>query len=77
MNTIQHFNQKQLSLRLGVSEGSLERWRKEGTGPDFMKTNGLVRYRLSDIEAYEEKCLRVSTMARANQANTLAVGGQR
>lgn len=56
-----HFNQKQLANRWDVSEGTLERWRSEGIGPVFLKLKGQVRYRLVDIEAYEESCLVYST----------------
>ena len=34
----------------------------EGIGPKFLKLNCAVRYRLSDIEVYEESCLLPSTM---------------
>ncbi len=60
MDTI-HFNQKQLADRWAVSEGTLERWRSEGIGPVFLKLKGQVRYRLVDIEAFEESCLASST----------------
>ena len=56
-----HFNQKQLANRWDVSEGTLERWRSEGIGAVFLKLKGQVRYRLVDIEAYEESCLVSST----------------
>ncbi|MGB4347634.1 MAG: helix-turn-helix domain-containing protein [Burkholderiaceae bacterium] len=54
---ITHFNQKQLANRWDVSEGTLERWRSEGIRPVFFKLKGQVRYRLVDIEAFEESCL--------------------
>ena len=56
-----HFNQTQLANRWDVSEGTLERWRSEGIGAVFLKLKGQVRYRLVDIEAYEESCLVSST----------------
>ena len=58
---IVHLNQKQLANRWTVSEATLERWRSEGIGPVFLKLQGKVRYRLVDIEAYEESCLTSST----------------
>lgn len=61
---VAHLNQKQLAARWGISEASLERWRCEGIGPKFMKLMGRVVYRMVDIEAYEESCLRVSTVQR-------------
>lgn len=56
-----HLNQKQLAGRWTVSEATLERWRTEGIGPAFLKLNGQVRYRLVDLEAFEESSLSAST----------------
>lgn len=56
MNIV-HLDQKQLATRWGISQASLERWRCEGIGPAYLKLKGLVRYRLCDIESYEESCL--------------------
>lgn len=58
---VKHMNQRQVADRWNVSEATLERWRSEGIGPRFMKIQGRVLYRLQDIEAYEEQCLREST----------------
>lgn len=58
---VKHMNQRQVADRWSVSEATLERWRSEGIGPRFMKIQGRVLYRLQDIEAYEEQCLREST----------------
>ncbi|BBE50934.1 hypothetical protein OYT1_ch1377 [Ferriphaselus amnicola] len=59
---IVHLDQKQLATRWGISQASLERWRCEGIGPAYLKLKGVVRYRLRDIESYEESCL--STFVR-------------
>lgn len=56
-----HLNQKQLATRWAVSEATLERWRTDGIGPMFLKLSGQVRYRLIDIEAFENSCLSTST----------------
>jgi len=56
-----HLNQKQLATRWAISEATLERWRSDGIGPMFLKLSGQVRYRLVDIEAFEESCLSTST----------------
>ena len=58
---IAHFNQRQLAKRWDLSEATLERWRSEGIGPVFLKLQGQVRYRIQDIEAFEESCLATST----------------
>lgn len=56
-----HINQRELANRWGCSEACLERWRSDGTGPQYLKLGGRVMYRLADVEAYEERCLRAST----------------
>ncbi len=61
-----YWSQAQLAEHWQVSEATLERWRSEGIGPIYLKLMGRVRYRLSDISAYEEDCLRVSTSERAS-----------
>ena len=50
---IRHLNQKQLAERWQISEASLERWRSEKLGPDYLKLHGRVLYRQQDIEAFE------------------------
>jgi hypothetical protein len=55
---IRHLNQKQLAERWQVSEASLERWRYEKIGPDYLKLYGRVLYRQQDVEAYELRCLK-------------------
>jgi predicted site-specific integrase-resolvase len=55
---IRHLNQKQLAERWQVSEASLERWRSEKLGPDYLKLHGRVIYRQQDIEAFESCCLK-------------------
>ncbi|MEI7843809.1 MAG: helix-turn-helix domain-containing protein [Gallionellaceae bacterium] len=52
-----HLTQTHLAKRWSVSEGTLERWRSEGIGPIFLKLKGQVRYRIRDVEQYEESCL--------------------
>lgn len=59
--TVIHINQRQLANRWCVSEATLERWRSEGIGPQYLKLGGRVMYREQDIEAYESSCLRQST----------------
>ncbi|WP_446808502.1 helix-turn-helix transcriptional regulator [Methylomonas sp. 2BW1-5-20] len=54
---VNHLTQKQLAARWSISDASLERWRCDGIGPKFLKIQGHVRYRLADIEEYEESCL--------------------
>ena len=63
-----HLNQSKLAKRWNVSEATLERWRSVGIGPSYLKLNGRVIYRQTDIEAYEESCLTTSTRATATAA---------
>jgi hypothetical protein len=53
-----HLNQTELSRRWGLSPRTLERWRWAGCGPAFLKVGGSVRYRLEDVEEFEESGLR-------------------
>lgn len=65
--TVTHMNQRQLANRWCVSEATLERWRSEGIGPQYLKLGGRVMYREKDIEAYEQDCLRLSTSRKLHQ----------
>ena len=64
-----YWSQTQLAEHWQVSESTLERWRSVGIGPIYLKIMGRVRYRLSDISAFEEDCLRGSTSERASARN--------
>lgn len=61
MNHDEMWTQTQLAERWQLSSGTLERWRSEGIGPIFLKMQGKVRYRLSDVVTFEEESLRRST----------------
>lgn len=43
----------QLAQRWQLARGTLANQRSQGRGPDYLKICGRVRYRLSDVEAYE------------------------
>jgi predicted site-specific integrase-resolvase len=58
-------SQTELAQRWQLSESTLERWRSEGIGPVFLKLRGQVRYRDTDILAYEDQALQASTRYRA------------
>ena len=39
--------------KLGVSNSTLEYWRKEGKGPPWVKWEGSIRYPLKELEAWQ------------------------
>ena len=53
--------QSELAERWRISEATLERWRTESAGPLYLKLGNQVRYRVQDVEAFEEVALRGST----------------
>jgi predicted DNA-binding transcriptional regulator AlpA len=53
--------ERDVSDRLHLSMKTLRNWRVRGEGPKFLKIGRLVRYRLSDVLAWEEASLRSST----------------
>lgn len=44
----------QLHLRWNISVATLRRWRREKTGPDFMKLGKAVLYPISAVESFEK-----------------------
>jgi hypothetical protein len=44
-----------LAERWRVPTRSLGQWRYERRGPEYVKIGGAVRYRLSDVERYENE----------------------
>lgn len=58
--TVKLLKQEQLAKRWGLSVNTLRDWRTDRKGPKFIKlgkvgTRSKVRYKVSDIEAYEKK----------------------
>lgn len=53
--------EKQLAERWGVGVKKLQADRGRGTGPPYVRLIRSVRYRLSDVRAYENANLRRST----------------
>lgn len=52
---------EELAARWGVMTITLARWRWTGKGPRFFKVGRNIKYRVPDIEAYEEQKARQST----------------
>jgi predicted site-specific integrase-resolvase len=67
--TLKHLSQRELSERWTIAETTLERWRTMGIGPVYVKLPGRVVYRITDVDAYERRCLRRST------SESVLVGG--
>ena len=55
MNEVNYLSTKQAAEHLHLSEKTMEKWRSHGTGPRFFKFGALVRYRLSDLDAWAEQ----------------------
>lgn len=54
-------NEIELAKRWGVSPKTLQRWRTEGRGPQYLKLSKRVVYPLDQIESYEHEALHAST----------------
>lgn len=67
---IQHINQTELSRRWRLSPRTLERWRQQGTGPQYLKVGGRVVYRLTDIVTFEAEQLRAAGPRKVAQPTT-------
>ena len=65
--------QTELAERWRISEATLERWRTESAGPLFLKLGNQVRYRIQDVEAFEEAALRGTTKTDHDSVKTAAV----
>ena len=74
MKTERCMTQTELAERWRLSEATLERWRTESGGPLFLKLGNQVRYRLQDVEAFEEAALRGSTKPDAEVDQGVASG---
>ena len=53
--------ERDASELLGVSVRTLQKWRLQGNGPQFVKLGHAVRYDVKDLEAYIERARRRST----------------
>jgi hypothetical protein len=61
MEPLYLLTQAELARQINISERSLERWRVEGAGPEFVKAGRKVLYRPQDIERWLRQCTRRST----------------
>lgn len=65
-------NEIQLASRWGMSHKTLQRWRSEGRGPQYLKLSKKVVYAIEDILDFEDRAARISTSIRAE--NTTPYG---
>lgn len=68
MPAVRHLTTEDLAERLGVSPRTVEDWRRHNRGPGYLTVSGpagkqKVRYRLADVEAWEESHLVVPATA--------------
>ena len=61
----EYLNERQTAEYLGVSERTLQRWRRVGTGPRFATLNHLIRYSRAEIDRYVSDNMHQSTAERA------------
>ena len=54
----------ELAQRWGVSPKTLQRWRTEGRGPQYLKLSKRVTYPLEVVTQYESDSLHTSTSTR-------------
>lgn len=50
-------SEAELAVRWGISRRTLQRWRRDGIGPRWLRLNGRILYRQGDIDLYEAKHL--------------------
>ena len=60
-----YLTEQRLAARWAISVKTLQLWRTQGIGVKFCKLGRSVRYKLSEIEAYEAAQERASTSQQA------------
>jgi len=43
----------ELAERLRLKAPTVHKWRSQGKGPRWVKMDGIIRYKMKDVEAYE------------------------
>jgi len=56
MDQVEALTETEAARRLGVSISGLRKWRHDGNGPRFVHIGRLVRYLVSDVQVWLEKC---------------------
>jgi predicted DNA-binding transcriptional regulator AlpA len=55
MSGERYYTAEQLAEHLQISPVSLEKWRRQGGGPDYIKVGRCVRYASSAVDAWLEQ----------------------
>lgn len=63
-----HLTQRELAQRWHKAEHTIERYRSDGVGPQYLKIGGKVLYRVEDIEQFERECLYANPQSRSADA---------
>ncbi len=62
---VQHLSPEDLARREQVPLATIYRWNSDGTGPRRLKIGRHIRYRLTDVEAWEAAQLCAATESGA------------
>ena len=67
-----YISEIELAAYWGISPKTIQRWRTEGRGPDYVKFGKCVRYSLNDAAIYEANHLVKRRLSRAQIAQDSA-----
>ena len=59
---MQHLDRERAGQTLADSPRTLERWRRHGKGPRYLKVESRVIYPMPEVEAYETASLHANTV---------------
>ena len=54
---VRRLTTEEVAELLGVGVTTLRDWRREGRGPRYWQEGAVIRYRETDVEAWEKSCL--------------------
>ncbi len=57
--------ERELAARWGIAVTTLQKWRQQSYGPEFLKLSSRVVYPLEAVEAFERDNMRKSTSEKA------------
>jgi predicted site-specific integrase-resolvase len=68
VNCIDYLKPKELASMINVPEGTLRYWRYIGSGPDFVRMGGRIRYNRGDVQRWLHERRQVSSVRAAVEA---------